>query len=50
MKSAYLAHWDPERYHTIVSIELQYCTNTAYYYASACLNIAHASSKHVQLS
>jgi len=50
MKSAYPAHWYPERYHSVLSIELQYCTNTAYYYMSACLNIAHMSSKHVQLS
>jgi len=47
MKSAYLAHWYPERYHTMVIIELQHGTNTAYYYASVCLNIAHTSSKHV---
>jgi len=50
MKSAYLAHWYPERYHTAFIIKLQYCTNTTYYYVSACLNIAHTSSKHVQLS
>ena len=32
MKSAYLAHWYPERYHSVLIIELQYCTNTVYYY------------------
>ena len=47
MKSAYLVHWYPERYHTIFSIELQYCTNTAYYYVSAYPDIVHTSSKHV---
>jgi len=49
MKSAYLAHWYPERYHTAVIIELHYCTNTACYYMSACLGIALTSSKHVRL-
>jgi len=50
MKSAYPAHWYPERYHTVFSTELQYCTNTTYYYMSAYLDIAHTSSKQVQLS
>jgi len=50
MKSAYLAHWYPERYYSVLITELQYCTNTAYYYVSAYLDIAHMSSKQVQLS
>jgi len=49
MKSAYPAHWCPKRYHSTFIITLHYYANTAYYYMSACLDIAYTSSKHVWL-
>jgi len=49
MKSAYLAHWDPKRYHITSTTKLQHGNYTALYNTSARLNNAHTPIKHAQL-